>query len=115
MKVCIHATVNDERGVHARPSAMIVKACRDYPGAVTVSRSEEPGSPEYDCKSIMSLVEMEASYMTKLRFCIDLSKDFDASDVDGAERRAKVLCDRLAAIVSMTLEDVEREWMGSSR
>lgn len=108
MKIGRLATVNDERGVHARPSAMIVKACREYPGAVTVTRVEEPGWPEYDCKAMMSLIEMGAVYGTRLRFCVELPSDLGGVELDEAEKRAATLCDRLVEIVSMTLEEIER-------
>ena len=108
MRICIDATVNDERGVHARPSALIVKACRNYPGAVTVSRADEPDGPEYDCKGIMGLIEMDAACKTRLRFCVDPPAALGRVALDEEERRAKALCDRLAEIVSMTLEEIER-------
>ncbi len=107
MRICIQATVKDERGVHARPSALIVKACKNYPGTVTVSRVDEPGSQEYNCKEIMALVEMGAAWKTTLRFCIE-PDDLDVARLDEEEQRAKALCDRLAQIVATTLEDVER-------
>jgi phosphotransferase system HPr (HPr) family protein len=110
MRICIQATVNDERGVHARPSALIVRACKDYPGMVTVSRADDPESPEYDCKAMMALIEMEAAYKTRLRFCVEPWLRPGDGRPDEDEQKAKALCDRLVEIVSMTLEDIERLW-----
>lgn len=108
MKICIDATVNDERGIHARPAALIVKACRDYPGEVTVVRADEPENQACDCKDMMSLIEMEVSYKTKVRFCAESPADMNMAGLDEAEKRAHALCWRLREIVSMSLEEVER-------
>ena len=107
MKICIDATVNDERGIHARPAALIVKACRDYPGDVTVLRTDEPDSQPCDCKDMMSLIEMEAACGTKVRFCVETPAGISMSDLDEEEKRAHVLCRRLREIVAMTLEEIE--------
>ena len=108
MKICIDATVNDERGMHARPAALIVKACRDYPGDVMVVRADEPDGPPCDCKDLMSLVEMDAAYKTKVRFCVETPAEMSRFELDEEESRAHALCQRLREIASMTFEEVER-------
>lgn len=108
MMTSITARVNDERGVHARPSALIVKACREYPGTVTVSRADAPDSPEVDGKDMMGLVEMDATYKTLLRFCVEWPENVNRADLEKEEQRAQALCNRLAEIVAMTLDEIER-------
>jgi phosphotransferase system HPr (HPr) family protein len=108
MRISVEAVVNDERGIHARPSALIVKASRAYPGTVTVCRADEPDAPEFDCKDMMSLIEMEAAYGTRVRFCIDTPEGLNLAELDEAEAQARAIGSRLVAVVSMTLEEIER-------
>lgn len=104
----ITARVNDERGVHARPSALIAKACREYPGTVTVNRADDPERPSVNCKDMMGLVEMDATYKTLLRFCVELPENVGRDNLEKEEKRAQALCNRLAEIVAMTLDEIER-------
>lgn len=115
MNTCADAIVNDERGIHARPSALIVMASRSYPGTVTVKRADEPDGPEYDCKDMMALVELDACYQTRVRFTVSAPHELDPSDFDQIDERAQALCRRLVEIVSMTLEQIERMSMPSGR
>lgn len=104
IRISVEAVVNDERGIHARPSAMIVKACSRYGGAVTVSRVDDPEGREYDCRAMMDLIEMGATQGTRLRFFVERP---DIGDAREADLRAQAFCDELTAIVSMTLDEIE--------
>ena len=48
------ATINNEQGIHCRPSAVIVKAVQNYAGEIRVHSGSDTCNP----KSIMALLSM---------------------------------------------------------
>lgn len=48
------AIIRNEMGIHCRPSAVIVKETRSYPGALMVVSD----AVEVDCRSIMGLLSL---------------------------------------------------------
>lgn len=61
-------TVNNVRGLHARPAAELSKLASGFQAEVTLEREDQQESPA-DCRSIMGLLMMAAGKNTRLRLC----------------------------------------------
>ncbi len=86
------ATVQNQAGIHCRPSAAIVKEAMKYPGTITITHS----SGSCDLKSIMGLLALglgpgetiaiavdgpdEKKYAEKLRTLFETHFDFPPRD-----------------------------------
>lgn len=61
------AVIQNELGIHCRPSAVIVKETQGYPGTLMVRNNET----EVDCRSIMGLLSLGLGQGVKVEFTVD--------------------------------------------
>ncbi len=48
-------TIQNQRGIHVRPAALIIKAAQGYPGSITLAR---PSEPEIKLNSALTLLAL---------------------------------------------------------
>lgn len=90
--------VGDELGLHARPSALIVKKCHSYEKEVYLTKTENPDE-KYNCKHIMKLMTMEAQHKTPIKIY-----------VQGIDDKAKKVCQDVLFVLSADLETIAEEF-----
>ena len=56
-------TVSNRAGIHARPAALLVQACKDFKSSIYF----EKGNDRINAKSIMGILTLAAAYKTELR------------------------------------------------
>ncbi|MDR0511517.1 MAG: HPr family phosphocarrier protein [Treponema sp.] len=56
-------TVSNRAGIHARPAAILVQACKDFKCSIHIER----GNDKINAKSIMGILTLAAGYKTELR------------------------------------------------
>ena len=55
--------VSNRAGIHARPAAILVQACKDFKSSIYF----EKGNDRINAKSIMGILTLAAAYKTELR------------------------------------------------
>jgi len=70
-------TVLNRAGVHARPSALIVQAIKDFQCSIHF----EKGSERINAKSIMGVITLGASYGTRIKITAEGDDAEEAVDV----------------------------------
>ena len=68
--------VSNRAGIHARPSAIIVQAIKNYKSNIYIER----GSDRIDAKSIMGIITLGASYGTELKIIAEGEDEEKAVD-----------------------------------
>jgi len=69
--------VSNRAGVHARPSALIVQATKDF----KCSMHFEKGSERINAKSIMGVITLGATYGTAIKLIADGEGEQEAIDI----------------------------------
>jgi phosphotransferase system HPr (HPr) family protein len=65
--IIIAATIQNEHGIHCRPSAMIIRSIADYPGTIEVHCEHGSANP----RSMLALMSLGLSCGTPLTIQVD--------------------------------------------
>lgn len=77
-------------GIHARPSALVVKTACSFDREICLAKLDENSQPfeeRYNCKNVMSMMNMEAKVGTRLRLY-----------VRGIDSVAEEICEEMAKL-----------------
>jgi len=109
------ASVANEYGVHARPSALFCLRASRHPGKVyfkclyNPEYSERASDKEYDCKNMMEMMSMEAVCGTRLKVHVEIGQDNDSEARKKKEADARTTCRDLAEMISSDLDHIVTE------
>ena len=73
-------TVNNRAGIHARPSAILVEAAKNFICSVHYER-EDKKYDRINGKSIMGIITLGAAYGAKLKLIFDGEDEEKAADI----------------------------------
>ena len=102
--------VENEDGLHARPSALITRKAITYSGDVYIKRifPKEDSNKRYNCKEIMGVMSVDATQGSVVELSITYEEHKNGMKQE-AERLCSDLCDIISSPHDIIVERAIRE------